>query len=515
VDIAANRRANAESVLGAPDSGASLTLTELSKTFGGEHALRNVDLEVRPGEVHALVGSNGSGKSTLIKILAGFHQPDPGARAFIGAGPFHLGSPHDAEANGIRFVHQELGLIGNMDTVDNFGLGRGYDVSRGWINWRAERKRVERLLARLGVRIDVKVPVDSLSLAERTMIAIARAIDVMHGGVRFLILDEPTASLGGPDARRLFDVVEKIRQDGVGVLLVSHHLDEVLGVADRVTVLRDGARVGTFDKTNLDRDRLIELMTGRQLSNEAAPNAARREGDPVLSVRGLSGSVLKSIDLDLWAGEMVGVVGLFGSGTEELPPLLLGLKHRDGGAVRLAASPVQKVTPAAAHRSGMWFVSGDRGKYGIFPTFSVCENITISDLGPYTRAGFLRRRFERAGVDEWMSTFDIQPRSSHANIMSLSGGNQQKAVLAKVLRTKPKILILDDPTRGVDVAAKAEIHRVMDQAAANGTAILLCSSDHDEVARLCDRALVVRKGVVVKELHRSEFDADTLGGLVI
>lgn len=493
----------------------SLVLKELSKTFGGEHALRMVDLEVRPGEVHALVGSNGSGKSTLIKVLAGFHQPDPGAAALIGTTSFNLGSSDEAEANGIRFVHQELGLIGNMDTVDNFGLGRGFDVSGGRIHWRAERKRARQVLARLGLNIDVRVPVDSLSLAERTMIAIARATDVPQGGVRFLILDEPTASLGGPDARRLFDVVERVRDDGVGVVLVSHHLDEVLGIADRVTVLRDGVRVGTFDKGRLDREGLIEMMTGRRLAAVEVATVTRREGNPTLSVRGLTGSVLKSIDVDVWPGEILGAVGLFGSGTEELPLLLLGVQRQVSGTVRLESSFLKRITPARARRLGMWFVSGDRGKYGVFPTFSVCENITISDLGPFMTAGFLRRRAERAGVQEWIETFDIKMASSGANIMSLSGGNQQKAVLAKVLRTHPKMLILDDPTRGVDVSAKAEIHRVMDQVAASGTAILLCSSDHDEVARLCDRTLVLRKGQVVRELSRSEVDAETLGDLVI
>ncbi|MET7998944.1 sugar ABC transporter ATP-binding protein [Amycolatopsis sp. NPDC005232] len=502
----------------APNSpGKPLVVENLSKTFGGEHALREVDFEVRPGEVHALIGSNGSGKSTMIKVLAGFHQPDPGARALIGEAPFHLGNSHDAEANGIRFVHQELGLIGNMDSVDNVGLGRGFEVSGGRIRWRVERKRVRKLLDRLGVHIDVRIPVESLSLAQRTMIAIARAIDVgaEHGGVRFLVLDEPTASLGGQDARRLFEVVERIRDEGVGVILVSHHLDEVLGIADRVTVLRDGTRIGTFDKTGLDRDKLIHLMTGRRLAAVETQTATRKGGEPALSVRGLTGTVLDGIDLDLWPGEILGIAGLLGSGMEELPPLLLGLVRRKSGDVRVTSSSLRRVTPARAHRHGMWFVSGDRGKYGVFPTFSVYENITISDLGPFAKWGVLRRRAERAGVQEWMHTFDIQPPSSTANIMNLSGGNQQKAVLAKVLRTRPRILVLDDPTRGVDVAAKAEIHRVMDQAAANDTAILLCSSDHDEIARLCDRTLVLRKGVIARELSRSEVDADTLGDLVI
>jgi ribose transport system ATP-binding protein len=366
------------------------------------------------------------------------------------------------------------------------------------------------------VDIDVRAAVDTLSLAEQTMIAIARAIDVPEGGVRFLVLDEPTASLGGPDARRLFDVVEKIREDGVGVIIVSHHLDEVLGVADRVTVLRDGDRVGTFAKTELDREGLIRLMTGREAVGTAeAAESAQRDGAPILSVRALSGTVLHRIDFDLWPGEILGVVGLFGSGIEEFQPLLLGLKGLGAGAVQVGTTTLDRITPARARKHGIWAVSGDRGKYGVFPTFAVYENISISNLKPYVRAGVLRRRAERDGAQEWIETFSIRAASSGANIMSLSGGNQQKAVLAKVLRAKPKVLILDDPTRGVDVAAKEEIHRVMDQVASNGTAILLCSSDHDEIARLCDRTLVLRKGTVVKQLTRTECDADSLGDLVI
>lgn len=493
----------------------SLALRQVSKSFGGEHALRSVDFEVLPGEVHALVGTNGSGKSTLIKILAGFHQPEPGARASVGGVPFQLGSTHAAEELGIRFVHQELGLIGNMDAVDNFGLGHGFHVAGGRIRWRAERRKVRDLLARLGADVDVTAPVETLSLAERTMIAIARAIHDDNGSVRFLVLDEPTASLGGPDARRLFDVVERVRDEGVGVVIVSHHLDEVLGIADRITVLRDGAYIGTFDKAGLDRSGLIKLMTGRELVVTESDTTVRRTETPVLSVRGLKGTVLEGVDFDLWPGEILGVVGLFGSGIEEVQPLLLGLKERSAGEIRLAETDLRRISPARARRLGMWAVSGDRGKYGVFPGFVVYENVTISDLKPFFRRGVLRRRAERAGVREWMETFDIQPKSCDANIMNLSGGNQQKAVLARVLRTRPRVLVLDDPTRGVDVAAKEEIHQAMDDAAAGGTAVLVCSSDHDEVARLCDRTLVIRKGVLVKELMRAEYDADTLADLVI
>jgi ribose transport system ATP-binding protein len=492
-----------------------LHVRDLSKSFGGERALNDVEFEVRPGEVHALVGSNGSGKSTLIKVLAGFHQPDEGWSCSVGASPFVLGSAASAEAAGIRFVHQELGLIGSMDTVDNLGLGRGYDVAGGRIRWREERRRARALLDALGVDVDVTVPVDELTLAERTLIAIVRATDVPRGGLRFLVLDEPTASLGGPDARRLFDVVERVRDKGVGVVLVSHHLDEVLGIADRVTVLRDGYRVGTFDKAHLDRDKLIELMIGRRLSATRATTSERRGGDPALVVRGLTGRVLRQLDLELWPGEILGVVGLTGSGSEELPQLLLGLSRPVAGSIRLASRTVSRIDPAGARRLGMWLVSGDRGKYGVVPGFSVSENITISNLAPFVSKGFLRRSKEDADSRKWIEAFDIKLSSPAADIGSLSGGNQQKAVLAKVLRTSVEVLVLDDPTRGVDVAAKEEIHKLMEAAVANGMAILLCSSDHDEMARLCHRTLVLKKGLAAHELGRAEVTTDVLDELVL
>lgn len=494
---------------------ASLRIGNLSKSFGGEHALKGVEFEVRPGEVHALVGSNGSGKSTLIKVLAGFHQPDTGWTCSVGHDDFQLGSSASAESAGIRFVHQELGLIGNMDTVDNLGLGRGYNVSGGRIRWRDERKRARALVDALGVHIDVTIPVEELTLAERTLIAIVRATDVPEGGLRFLVLDEPTASLGGPDARRLLDVIERVRANGVGVVLVSHHLDEVLGIADRITVLRDGSRVGTFDKTHLDRDKLIELMIGRRLSDTQATISERQRQDPALVVSGLSGRVLRDLDLALCPGEILGVVGLTGSGSDELPVLLFGLARPVSGSIHVTGTTVPRMDPALARERGMWLVSGDRAKYGVLPGFSVSENITISDLSPFLFKGFLRRSREEADSRKWIKALDIKLASPSADIRSLSGGNQQKAVLAKVLRTSVKVLVLDDPTRGVDVAAKAEIHNLMEAAVAEGMAILLCSSDHSEVSRLCHRTLVLRKGIVARELGRSEVTEDLLDELVL
>ena len=493
----------------------TLQIRDLSKSFGGSHALRGVDFEVRPGEVHALVGTNGSGKSTLIKVLAGFHQPDPGSSCTIGGTSFALGNSSSADDVGIRFVHQELGLIGNMSTVDNLGLGRGYDVSGGFIRWRAERKRARSLLGKLGVHIDVTVPIAKLSLAERTLIAIARATDVPQGQVRFLVLDEPTASLGGGDARLLFDVVERVRRNGVGVVLVSHHLDEVLGVANRVTVLRDGELVGTFDKQHLDRDRLIELMTGRQVSVASGASGERQSGEPALSVTGISGQIVRDLDLNVWPGEIVGVVGLTGSGAEELPQLLVGLTQPTSGLIRLGSREVTKGSASSSARLGLWLVSGDRAKYGLIPNFSVTENITLAKLSSFVSKTFFRRSRERAESMKWIRTFDIRTPSPNAGIGSLSGGNQQKAVLAKVLRTSVKVLILDDPTRGVDIAAKEEIHRVMEETVAEGLAIVLCSSDHREIARLCHRTLILKKGAVVAELDRTEVTEDRLGEIVI
>lgn len=492
-----------------------LALSGVSKTFGGEHALRDVELDVRQGEVHALMGENGSGKSTLVKVLAGFHVPEPGSSACVAGQHIRLGGAGDAHAAGIRFVHQELGLVESMSAVENMGLSRGFDVRGGRIRWRAEHARARAAVSRLGYAFDVGVAVSRLSIAERTVVAIARALDEPAGVIRLLVLDEPTASLSGPEAARLLKVVEAVRDQGIGVILVSHHLDEVLGIADRVTVLRDGMRVGTFPAADIDRQRLVELMTGRELVEEDHGGDPVRRESPVLEVTGLKGEVLDGIDLAVFPGEVLGVAGITGSGREELALLLYGALPMRAGTLSLAGAGHRVPTPETAGRLGVGFVSGDRLVWGLIPTFSVLENMTISELDGIVVNGLLSRKRERAEVSRWIDRFGIRPATPRSNIMTLSGGNQQKVLMAKTMRTRPRLLLLDDPTRGVDVGAKAEIHRLIHEAARGGAGVLLCSSDTDELARSCHRTIVLRRGTVVRELTGSAMDADVLTQLAL
>lgn len=493
----------------------ALELRAVSKVFGGEHALNKMDLDVQAGEVHALMGENGSGKSTLVKVLAGFHQPEPGATARVRGQPINLGHATDAHGAGIRFVHQELGLIDMLSAVDNMGLARGFDVRGGRIRWREEADRAREAIGRLGYGFDVTRPVGELMAAERTVVAIARALDEPEGTISILVLDEPTAALSGPEAERLFTVVESVRASGIGVILVSHHLEEVLGISDRLTVLRNGSRIGTFDKSSVNRQSLIELMTGRAMSAEPDSAAHALSVTSVLRARGLSGALITGMDLDLHPGEIVGVAGITGSGAEELPLLLYGHTPRAGGSLKILGHTMEKFTPPEAYKHGVGFVSGERLKYGVFPEFTMEETITIGDLRPFLHRGLLRRRSQDAEARRWIDIFAIRPAKPGLNILNLSGGNQQKALLAKALRVEPKILLLDDPTRGVDVGAKSEIHRLIDEVATKGAAVLLCSSDTEELARMCNRVLVMRRGAVARELRQGEIDAETITQLTL
>jgi ribose transport system ATP-binding protein len=492
-----------------------LELSDVAKRFGGVQALRGIDFDVRRGEVHALVGENGSGKSTLVKILAGYHTPEPGATARVDGQDFELGSAHAAHAAGIRFVHQELALVEGLDAVENIALARGYEVRGGIIRWRAERRRAVAALARLGYTLPVTRPIGQLPIAERTVVAIARAIDEPEGDIHLLVLDEPTASLSAGEASRLFEVVRAVREHGISVIFVSHHLDEVLNLADRITVLRDGNRIGTFEASTLDHGRLIELITGRELAEHLNVTGDTEGTREIVRVCGLTSDTLNGLDFVLKEGEILGVAGLTGSGRDELPLLLAGLGTRRAGTIEIGGRDVGQLTPEKATSLGAALVSGDRLRYGLISSFSVRENLTLSRLKSAVVAGVLRVSRERVEARRLIELFGIKVEGPETNIMALSGGNQQKVLFARVMRTKPKLLLLDDPTRGVDVGSKAEIHRHIDQAAADGAAVMFTSSDDEELARVCRRVIVLKRGNVVRELHGDEIDANRLTQLAL
>ena len=493
-----------------------LTITNLSKSFGGTQALRNVDFEVRAGEIHALVGQNGSGKSTLIKIVAGYHAPDNGATATVDGHELELGNAGAAAHSGLRFVHQDLGLVPALGALDNLALGRGYTKRRGGtINWSHEAELGRRALAELGYDINLKVPVDRLKASERTGIAIARALE-SGTDAKVLLLDEPTASLPAAEADRLFDVVRSVAERGVGVVYVSHRFPEVLTLSDRVTVLRDGVRVATERTADLDETRLVELTVGRTIEPSAhdndqpiAPSAA-----PLLVARNLSGEVVTDLNLEVQPGEVLGIAGVTGSGREEVAGMLFGAIGRSG-TITLEGAVLPSLRPVESLRRGMAFVPADRLSKAAFLDMALRLNLTISRLGPVYGPFGVRKGVERRDAGIWLNKLDVVPKDPEARLMSLSGGNQQKVVLARVLRLEPRVLVLDEPTQGVDVGAKAAIHEIVRDAAREGTAVILASTESEELIELCDRIVVLVGGAQLVDHPVSTLSADQLTELTM
>jgi ribose transport system ATP-binding protein len=502
-------------------SAALLELERISKTFPGQVALDNVSLRVMPGEVHGLVGHNGSGKSTLVKMLAGFHRPDPGARVVFEGAPLSLSDPVATLRRGLRFVHQNLALVDTLSVCENIALGPGFVTSRlGRLRWREQRSRTRRELAALGHELDPRVPVSSLSTAERTIVALARALDDAEGPAKLLVLDEVTATLPAGEAARVFAAVRAITAQGVGVVYISHHLDEVLDVSDNITVLRSGRRVGTFASNALDRNSLAQLMVGDQTADtgtrredtalsDVASGATRRTARPSgqtasergatvesgLEVRGLRGSVIDDIDLSVPRGFVLGVAGLTGSGREELSGLLFGRADRHG-SVRVDGIAVVPRRPDRALAAGMSLVPADRTRGAIFATLDVRENMTISRLAAFWRAPMLSRRRETAHVKQWLRELLVDPAVHARPVGLLSGGMQQKVVLARALRIEPKVLVVDEPTQGIDVQTKVLIYERVRRAAAAGTAVLVVSSDSDDLCQVADEVIVLAQGKV-------------------
>jgi ribose transport system ATP-binding protein len=489
----------------------ALRIEHLSKTFPGQVALANVDLTVACGEVHALVGQNGSGKSTLIKVLAGYHQPDPGSGAWANGQPLLLGGAEGAAAAGIRFVHQDLGLVATVNTIENLALVNGYETGAGRrIRWRAESKRAAEAMSALGFAdFDIKAPIGELAPAQRTAVAIARALVGWEARASVLVLDEPTASLAADDKARLFEVVKNLKARGVSILYVSHHLDEVFSLADRVTVLRDAKKVVTAPVAELDHDRLVEFIVGRRVAIGSV-TVSSVTSEPIAEVVGLSGGNLSRLDVSLRPGEIVGLAGIMGSGREHVVGLIAGQMLRTAGTVTIDGANVPNYEPDTAKQRGVANVPADRSARGAIAAFSVRENMTVSDVNRFVRGRRLRRKAEMTETLAWVEKLSVRLSGPEAPIGSLSGGNQQKVMFARALRMSPKLMLLDEPTQGVDVGAKDQIHALVDDAAANGAATLVASTDTDELVRLCHRVLVLVEGHVVAELTGPEITPETI-----
>ncbi len=491
-----------------------LDIREISKTFPGQVALDRARISLRSGEVHALVGQNGSGKSTLIKLLSGYIKADHGARVELFGRRADLWH-RDERSTRIRVVHQDLGLVHNLSTVENLGLGHGYETGLGGrIRWRRESARAQELLSAFGVTPDVRQPVGGLSAAERAAVAIVRALRGLDDeGV--LILDEPTASLNRGEVDALFQAVRGAARRGVGVIFVSHLLEEVLDLADRVTVLRDGRVVAEGLPTQgLEQGALIRHIVGDAADLGSRP-ARRKTGAHRLEVENLVGATLRGVSLKVRAGEVVGIAGLIGSGRDELPGAVFGATPRFRGKVLVDKAKVF-ANPQESIAASMAYVPADRKAVGLLARHRVHEHITLPRLGPLQRWGKLLHRQTARDARYWAGRVELQPLDVYRRMEKFSGGNQQKAVLARWLRTDPKVLLLSEPTQGVDVGAKPVIYDLIDRAAGDGVAVVVASSDAGELVRLCDRVLVMRGGTVVAELSGAQLSgsrvtAETLG----
>lgn len=473
----------------------AIRFSRVSKTFGTATVLRDLELEIQRGEIHALVGQNGSGKSTTVKILSGFFQPDPGAEAEVDGRPFQLGSTAAAMSAGLRFVHQDLGLIDDLSVADNFMVGSTGGLTR--LRSTSEAARAAAAMEAIGFPgVSPHAKVGDLTAPERTAVAIARALhDMSH--VPLLVLDEPTASLPRKDARALFAAMRRVTERGIAILYISHHLDEVLELADHVSVLRDGALVAQEPVTALGHDRLVELILGRRLAQELTEHhvVGDPEGAELLAVTGLTGAVVDGVDLRVRHGEVLGVAGLVGSGIEEIAGLLSGRVAREG-EVRLRGRVIPPGDPAAAVEAGLCTVPVDRAGHAVITDGTVRENLTLSRLRDFWRRGRFDTRAERRHAREWVHRLEVRPADAERRMVELSGGNQQKVIVGRWLRVKPSVLVLEDPTQGVDIGSKADLHAWIERVAADGTAVLLCSTDTAELARLSSRVMVLRRGKV-------------------
>jgi len=478
----------------------------ITRRFPGVQALTDVSLEIAAGSCHALCGENGAGKSTLGKILAGIHTPDAG-RMVIQGREVRFTSPHDALAAGVGMVHQELAFCENLSVAENLCLG-DLPTRRGLLDRDAMGRRAEAMLAEIGTALDVRQRVGSLTIGQQQMVQIAHAVS---GGARIIVFDEPTSSLSQVEAERLYELIGRLTTRGVACIYVSHRMSEVFRLCDTVSVLRDGQHVGTRPLAGLAEHELVQMMIGRPLAEYAPRPEGLVLGDEVLRVEHLaSPGKFEDISFSLRAGEVLGIAGLVGAGRSELAQAIFGLDPVRQGEIRLAGQPVRVDTPAAAIALGLGLVPEDRKRQGIVPQESAEHNASLAILRRLSRFSWLLRREERAVVADFFDRLRIRASSPDAIVAGLSGGNQQKVVLARWLAAASRVLILDEPTRGVDVGAKAEIHALIGDLAAHGTAILLISSELPELLSLSTRILVLRTGRAVGELARDEATQDAL-----
>ncbi|TFC63984.1 sugar ABC transporter ATP-binding protein [Cryobacterium sp. TMT2-4] len=485
---------------------AALELRGVAKSFGSVVALKSANLTVQMNSIHALVGENGAGKSTLVKIVAGLYQRDAGDFLLRGES-VDFRSTAEAKAAGIAVIYQEPTLFPDLSVTENIFMGRQPTLRFGRIDRKAMRAEAEELFARLAVRIDPDRPAEGLSIADQQIIEIAKAISV---DARVLIMDEPTAALSGVEVDRLFAVARNLRDEGRALVFISHRFDEVFALCDTITVMRDGEYISTDGITETTVDQIVRRMVGRDVT-DLFPKLAADLGDVLLEVDGLnSKGVFSDVSLTVRAGEIVGLSGLVGAGRSEIVRALFGVDSYDSGSVRVRGKLVPRLSPTAAVAAGLALVPEDRRKQGLVLESSVARNLTLSTRARLSRFGFITSTLENGAAKDWAARLEVKTNALDTEVGTLSGGNQQKVVLGKWLSTNPQVLIIDEPTRGIDVGTKAEVHRLLSQLAGEGLGILMISSELPEILGMADRVLVVREGRITAELARADATAESI-----
>lgn len=482
-----------------------MIINNLSKRFGNTLALKNVSLDIRRGEVLALVGENGAGKSTLIKILSGVYQRDSGA-ILLNGGPVEIESPRKAEELGIAVIHQEIPMVSNMSVAENFFLGREpLRGELGLIDWGTAFEETSRTLRSLGVDIDVRARVRDFGLGHQQMVAIARALSQ---NAALVIMDEPTSSLTGHESERLFDIINELKNQGITVIYISHRIEEVFRLTDRIAVMRDGELLAILNTHETNPDEVLKLMVGRQLK-ERYPKKKVPIREEILFVNGLTrGKHVRNCTFSARKGEIVGFFGLVGAGRTELARLVFGADEADSGTVTLAGKAINLRSPRAALEAGICMVPEDRKAEGLILKMCIRENMTLPSLDRFTKYGFLNANRERNLVRETINSIGVRCSGTEQRVSHLSGGNQQKVVIGKWLLSDFDVIIFDEPTRGIDVGAKVEIYNLITELVSEGKCVIMISSEIEEVLGMCDQIIVMHEGEIVARFPRDQATAE-------
>ncbi len=487
-------------------------MREINKSFGGIHAIKNVSLEVKKGEVHALVGENGAGKSTLMKVLSGAIQKDSG-EIRIGGQPVDIHNSHDAKESGVSIIYQEFALASELTVAENIFLGEDISGKKAFVKWNVLYKKAQDLLDSVAFRLNPKEKVKNLSVAYQQMTEIAKAL---NGNVKILILDEPTAVLGPQEAEKLFEVIKTLKESGVSIIYISHRMEEIFKISDRISVLKDGQMMGTKKTKETSLNEIITLMIGREMG-ELFPKRTNKMKETVLEVKNIArDQVVKDVSFTLKEGEILGVAGLIGAGKTETMRLIFGADKKTGGEILLEGEKVKINSPVQAVKQGISYVPENRKEHGVLIKMPTKVNITMPDIGHYTGPlGIIKNKEENKAVWDMINQLEIKVQNPGVIVENLSGGNQQKVSLAKWISINSKVIILDEPTRGVDVGAKIEIYKIIQRLANEGMGVIFISSEMMEVIGMSDRVLVMHEGEISGELNRKELSEHNIMKLAV